>query len=177
MQGTSSLRRQSPSVSQCLEAAPSPVLGQCVCMSCLASSCRGDHGDSSSSRGHLRWLCGHSGNEEWSFVPGLCVTCGLCTRQEPVGEAGWAPRDRGKKTCHGARGCPIMCEHAKEPGRLGVEPPPQAVPLEMWMEKVWIQGLSTNFQRLEIIEMSFLEDSLTSDMQMTPPLWQKVKRN
>ena len=88
MQGTSSLRRQSPSVSQCLEAAPSPVLGQCVCMSCLASSCRGDHGDSSSSRGHLRWLCGHSGNEEWSFVPGLCVTCGLCTRQEPVGEAG-----------------------------------------------------------------------------------------
>ena len=67
-------------------------------------------------------------------MPGLCVTCGLCILQEPVGEVGWAPRERGKKTCHGARGCPITCDHAKEPGRLGVEPPPQAVPLEMWME-------------------------------------------
>ena len=71
-------------------------------------------------------------------MPGLCVTCGLCTRQQPVEEAEWAPRERGKKTCHGARGCPITWEHAKEPGHLGVEPPPQAVPLEMWMEKVWI---------------------------------------
>ena len=72
----------------------------------------------------------------------------------------WAPREWGKKTCHGARGCPITWEHAKEPGRLGVEPPPQAVPLEMWMEKVWIQGLSTNIQSLEIIELFFLKDSL-----------------
>ena len=93
-------------------------------------------------------------------MPGLCVTCGLCTRQQPVEEAEWAPRERGKKTCHGARGCPITWEHAKEPGRLGVEPPPQAVPLEMWMEKVWIQGLSTNIQSLEIIELFFLKDSL-----------------
>lgn len=101
MQGTSGLRRQSPSVSQCLEAAPSPVLGQCVCMPCLASSCRSGHGDSSSSRGHLRWLCGHSGNEEWSFVPGLCVTCGLRPWAEPVEGLGWAPRDGQRRPVMG----------------------------------------------------------------------------
>ena len=169
MQGPSSLRGQPPSVSLCLGAAPSPspgagcfptVLPAHVYRPVLRPLAEDARGDSSSSRGHLRWLCGHSGSEEWSFVPGLCVTCGLRTGQEPVEEAGWAPRERGKKTCHGARGCPITWEHAKEPGRLGVEPPPQAVPVEMWKEKVWIQGLSTNIQRLEIIELFFLKVSL-----------------
>ena len=143
MQGISSLRGQSPSVSLCPGAAPVPspgagyfptVLSARLYRPVLRPLAEDGHGDSSSSREHLRWLCGRSGNEEWSFVPGLCVTCGLCILQEPVGEVGWAPRERGKKTCHGARGCPITCDHEKEPGRLGVEPPPQAVPLEMWME-------------------------------------------
>ena len=114
MQGTSSLRGQSPSVSLCLGAAPSPVLGQGVSPTVLSAHVYGPvwhplaedgHGDSSSSRSTGGGSVGVVIMRRGHFVPGVwCDQCPLNLAKANTGDWVSAQGEKQKDQSHHATG-------------------------------------------------------------------------